>query len=208
MTIGDGSAPPEKTVRKAEGDPKGHQVTGAHVLAGDHSAAKDYGKGKVGKHFPSSDDLLGQIKEDEAKKVHTFGQDSFAKEREIAKNLKPEDLKNIGAIVDAIERPGNHASLGAALKAYEHNPKGLDNLKDMIQLEMERRKLPNGQTLADKYDVDLRPFDDRKNSNPTKPEEMNRRALVVSRKHGHHGTVGYSTTGAKVPESLLREFYD
>jgi hypothetical protein len=194
-------------------------VTGHEVIGKDHdqSAARDYGKGKVGAQFPSTENLIEQINKDEGKKLSTVDRAPFDQEREVAKNLKPEDLKNIGTIVDAIQNGkfgpahtgnGPHDSLGDALKAYEHNPQRLSELKDMIQVEMERRKLSNGQSLADKYDIDIQNFDDRKGANPATPEEMNRRALVVSSKGNDHKIHAYSTTGKVVPESLLKEFYD
>lgn len=192
------------------------QVTGDGVLdRADQSAAVNYGKGTVGAHFPSNKDLLDQIKEDEAKKVYTPGRESFAKEREVAENLKPEELRNIGAIVDAIQnkkfdhqKDGPNDSLQDALKPYAHDPRGLERLKDMIQLEMERRKLPDGKSLADQYQVEIVPYSTPGSPIPKHPERMNRSAFIVSTKGEDQQFYGYSNNGSKLSRQFLNSLGD
>jgi hypothetical protein len=192
---------------KVVGTPNaGANIPGDQVLAGDQSAATQYGKtAKLDAAFPSNKALLDQIHADESKHPSEKGQ--FDRERALVAKLTDKEKEDINAIVNAIKQSGKaaesgpndpaNAAIGDAVKKFAGNPARLSELKDIIQLELEVKHMANN------YQVDVMQYSD-KHKNPFA-------ALVITdmkAKDQKKGSFGISTDGKRVPEKFLNFLYD
>lgn len=204
---------PEKTVSKTPtGDAAEKGATTKPLTSGESltvkggdDAARQYGKGGSIGDLPTTQNLLDQIKKDEKAGVHDINRRPFKEEEATARKMTPEDLRDVGAVVNAIKNKAfgeahkdgsTEQSLGDALKKFHDDPKRLQRLADMVQLELER------QNLNKTFSLDVQAYKEKNG--------QDKAALVVSRVNDQTGKsiFGMTTDGTKAPKELLTLFYD
>ena len=176
-------------------------LNGAQVLTGGDAAARNYGKGAQLGDLPTSAELLKQIDQDQKDRVTGFDRLPFSKEREIAKQLSAEELQGVAAMVDAIKHhklgaagtseSGN--ALGDAVRRFQKDPARLVEIKDMLQVELERQKLDK------QYQIDVKGYQEKNGE---------ARALVLVSNTKNHSSAGILSDGTKAPKELLNFIYD
>jgi hypothetical protein len=175
------------------------QDLGGSLLSSGDTAARNYGKGANLGDLPTTNDLLNQINHDEKAGVKGFDRLPFNKERELVKKLSPEDLQNIGALVDSLKHHKTAAAgsdgdnLGDAVKRFQKDPNHLVALKDALQLELERQKIDK------QYQINVMGYKEKTGTDA---------AVLVVSKTKEQSSFGITTDGKKAPDELLKFLYD
>ena len=176
------------------------EVNGASVLQSGDAAARQYGKGGSLGDLPTNADLLKQIASDQKTGVSSFDRLPFNKEAEIATKMTADDLKTVGAMVDAIKNRNydhNESKPGSMFDLVNGvEPHKLAQLKEMVNLELERNKM------SAKYQVDIKQYED--------PNHKPQAAFIVANSE-KQTSVGFTTEGErdkKKVNELLKFLYD